>query len=332
MVVAGFIIAILLSLGGLVTWYLMSFPTTHPGAPEPIDVGNLLYEYSGLVFIAHDQGFFSRNGLNVTLHDYVSTVASIEEMENNETDITLAPEYSIVREAFNNENISIIGNIDKYQSVFLICRNDRGIEDVSDLKGKKIGASRGTIGEFYLGRFLNLRGLHVEDVTLVDMPTSQYVDAITNGSVDGVVAVFKYLDQSKERLGNNVIAWPIQNSQKGYVVLACRNDWAASHPATISKFLESLKQAEEYSITHPAETKSIIQKRMNYSDATMVAVWPDHQYSLTLDHSLVLAMEDEGRWMINNNLTDKIVIPDFRKYINITGLEKVNPEAVNIIG
>jgi hypothetical protein len=43
-------------------------------------------------------------------------------------------------------------------------------------------------------------------------------------------------------------------------------------------------------------------------------------------------MEDEGRWMINNNLTSEKTIPDFRDYIYLKGLDEVKPEAVNIIG
>ena len=53
---------------------------------------------------------------------------------------------------------------------------------------------------------------------------------------------------------------------------------------------------------------------------------------LSLDQSLVTAMEDEGRWMIDNNLTTEKTIPNFRYYIYSKGLMEVNPDAVNIIG
>ena len=311
-------------------WFLGSSGLGSQETPESITLGNMLYEYSGLVFIADDRGFFAANGLNVTLRDYVSTVASITGLENNETDITLVPEYSIVTEAFKKENITVIGNSDKYESVFLISRKDRGIENVSDLKGRKIGGSKGTIGEFYLGRFLELNGMRIEDVTFTDMPTTQYVETITNGSVDAVIVVYKYLDQSREQLGSNLVAWPIQSSQKGYVVLTCRNDWASSHPETIIKVLKSVKQAEDYAITHPAEARAIIQKRMNYTDTAMADFWPDHEYALTLDQSLITAMEDEARWMIANNLTNATEVPDFREYISTEGLKAVKPGSVRI--
>ncbi len=319
-----------LVLAGFGAWYFTSSTTTSFGAPEPITIGSLPYDYSALIFIADDQGLFAENGLNATIHTYVSTLDSAKAIENSDVDVSLLPEYSIVTEAFKKENISVIGSIDKYQSVYLICRKDHGIENISDIKGKRIGATCDTIGEFYLGRFLNLHGINTEEVTLVDMRPTQYVDSLVNGNIDAVIIVFKYFEPSKERLGDNFLAWPIQSSQKGYLLLTCRNDWAANHPETIKKLLESIVQAEDYAIHYPAQAKMIVQEQMNYTDENMEAIWPDHQYSLTLDQSLITAMEDEGRWMIKNNLTAEKRIPNFRNYIYTKGLEAVKSKSVNI--
>ena len=97
----------------------------------------------------------------------------IDGMENGDVDISVSSEYPIVTEAFKKENISVIGCIDKYQTTYLVGRKDRGIENISDLKGKKIGLSRGGIGEFYLGRFLDLHDMSLQDVTLVDIKLPQ---------------------------------------------------------------------------------------------------------------------------------------------------------------
>jgi hypothetical protein len=43
-------------------------------------------------------------------------------------------------------------------------------------------------------------------------------------------------------------------------------------------------------------------------------------------------MEDEGRWMIRNNLTNAETVPDFRKYLSTDSLERVSPGSVKIIG
>lgn len=63
----------------------------------------------------------------------------------------------------------------------------------------------------------------------------------------------------------------------------------------------------------------------------MAAVWDKNQFSLSLDQSLILAMEDEARWMIKNNLTNEKNVPNFLDYIYEDGLKAVKPEAENVI-
>jgi NitT/TauT family transport system substrate-binding protein len=330
-VVAAIGIIIVIILVGLGLWYFTSSSASYSGTPDPITIGELPFDYDGLIYVAQDQGFFAENGLNATVRYYNSSVGAINGLSNDEVDMAVSSEYVFVRQALNKVNISTIGSIDKYQTVYLIGRNDKGIVNVSDLKGKKIGLSRGTIGEFYLGRFLDLNGLSIQDVTLVDMPTTQYANAITNGSVDAVITSV-YIDQIQEQLGDNAVSWPAQSSQNAFGVMTSRDDWIASHPEQINRLLKSLDQAEQYSIDHPAESKSIIQKGLNYTDAYMASDWPNQHYALSLDQSLVLAMQDEGRWMIANNLTTAKTIPDYRNYIYTNGMQNIKPEAVNIIG
>jgi NitT/TauT family transport system substrate-binding protein len=52
---------------------------------------------------------------------------------------------------------------------------------------------------------------------------------------------------------------------------------------------------------------------------------------LTLPQALLLAMEDQARWMIENKLTSQTAIPNYFDYIYLDGLKAVKPEAVTII-
>lgn len=318
-----------IALAGLGAWYFLSSPPS--GTPESITIGGPALEQSGFIYIAQDQGFFARNGLNVTIRDdYPNGVVPVSDMLKGVLDISISAEYPVVVQAIKKENISIIGSIDKYQNEDIIGRRDLGIKNISDLTGKKIGVPRGTICEFFLGRFLNLHGISLQDVALVDVPASRSVDAIANGDTDAIIYYQPHVYAIINRLGGNAIIWPAQSNQLLYGVMACRDDWAAVHPEGINRVLRSLDQAEEYMINHPDEAKAIVQKRLNFTDKYMAAVWPDHQFSLLLDQSLLIAMNDEGRWAINNNLTTEKTMPDFRDYIYTKGLEAVKPESINI--
>ena len=92
-----------------------------------------------------------------------------------------------------------------------------------------------------------------------------------------------------------------------------------------------MSQTEDYMVQHPDEAKAIVQKTMNFTSDYMAVVWSRNQFALSLDQSLVVAMENEARWMMSNNLTNQSVIPDFLNYIYLDGLSSVKPESVNLI-
>ncbi|HSJ53560.1 MAG TPA: nitrate ABC transporter substrate-binding protein, partial [Anaerolineae bacterium] len=60
-------------------------------------------------------------------------------------------------------------------------------------------------------------------------------------------------------------------------------------------------------------------------------VWPEHSFSVMLDQALVVAMEDQARWIIARDLAGDRRMPDFMSNICEKALEAVKPEAVNLI-
>jgi len=214
---------------------------------------------------------------------------------------------------------------------YLIGRKDRGISDVSDLKGKRIGAPLKTGAQFNLDRFLDLNRIDKTQVTLIDVQAPQAVAALMEGDLDAVVAWQPNVMALKERLGEQASIWSIHNDQPTYCALTTTRAWAAAHADLMVRFLQSLAQAEDYLNRHPVEAKALVQKRLKYDDEYIAAIWPEHQFSLTLDQSLILAMEDQARWTIANNLTTERQVPDFLDYIYEDALKSVKPRAVNII-
>ncbi len=134
-----------------------------------------------------------------------------------------------------------------------------------------------------------------------------------------------------EKEVNGVVVWPAQSSQAVYGVLVCGGEWARQHTDTVRRFLKSLQEAEDYLVRHADEAKAIVRKRLNYDDSYIASVWPQHQFTLSLDQTLIVAMKDEAQWMISSNLTSEKTLPDFMNYIYFDGLKAIKPEAVSII-
>jgi NitT/TauT family transport system substrate-binding protein len=303
----------------------------YSGKVETVIIGTAPIELNALIYVADEYRFFTNNGVQVVFKDYDTGVAAVDGLLKREVDMALTTEFVIVGKSLQKQDVLDLATIDKSMLFYIIARTDRGIKTAADLKGKRIGVPRQTITGFYLGRMLELNGMRIQQVTLVDTKASDPAGAVAGGEVDAVVTWEPYVTQIRQELGNGVIIWPAQSGQVSFWSLVSTPGWINQHPNLVREFLKSLAQAEEYIIHHPAETKTILQKRLKLNDTYMTTVWSQNQFSLSLDQALILAMEDEARWMIKNNLTREKQIPDFLNYIYVDGLKAVKPEAVNII-
>jgi NitT/TauT family transport system substrate-binding protein len=302
----------------------------YSGKMENITIGAPPLEQNALIYIAGDQRLFARNGLNIAIKDYDSGVTAVNGMLKGEVGIAETAEFPFVRAVFQKEQICLIACNDKFENDYIVGRKDRRINKVSDLKGKRIGVSLKTINEFYLGRFLGLNGINMQEVALVDIKPAQFVSAISAGDVDAIIAWQPYISRIQKEV-NGVVVWPAQGAQAVYGVLVCSRGWLTPHTDAVKRFLKSLAEAEDYLVHHPEEAKAIVRKRLNYDDSYMARIWPQHRFSLSLDQTLVVAMKDEAQWMININLTSEKTMPDFMNNIHLDVLKAVKPEAVSII-
>ncbi len=302
----------------------------YSGKVEAISIGVPPLEQNALLYIADQQKFFTKNGLNVLIRDYDSGVTAIQGMLKGEVDIAEAAEFPFVRALFEKEKIYLVACNDKFENDYIVGRKDRGITKISDLKGKRIGLALKTINEFYLGRFLTLNGIPIQDAILIDIRPAEFVKALATGDVDAIIAWQPYIWRAQKEI-KEVVVWPAQSSQAAFGVLACSREWLGQRRETLNRFLKSLREAEDYLVRRPDDAKGIVQRRLNYDDSYIASVWPQHQFALSLDQTLIVAMKDEAQWIINHHFTGEKTLPDFMNCIDVDGLKMVKPEAVNIV-
>jgi NitT/TauT family transport system substrate-binding protein len=302
------------------------------GTAASINVGMYPNEYNSLIYLANDQQYFKNNGLNVTITPYASGTAAVSGMLKGESDIALASEFAFTSNILQNASICTVGAISSYLVIYVVARTDKGINSISDLEGKTIGVAIGTNQQFYLGQFLQLNGVSLNQVTLQNIAVSAAPTVLANGTVDAVVTFQPYINQIQGLLGNQTVMWSAQGNQPGYNLAISTTSWTTAHPDLVTRFLNALNQAANFNTNHKDEAIDAVAKNLNNSITYESSVWSQYQYSVTLDQSLVLLLQQEARWLISNNLTTASTVPNFTNYIYIKGLETVSPESVNIAG
>ena len=136
----------------------------------------------------------------------------------------------------------------------------------------------------------------MQDITLVDVRTpGGWVNDVADGNLDAIATSERYASAARERLGDKGVAGPARAASRSmhwlYQPIAGQNETpeqqgSSSDPGT---------GGGVYAHTHPVEAKAIVQRRLELDPLYMDTVWQQNQFSLSLDQSLVLAMEDEAR-------------------------------------
>jgi len=320
------VIAIVLS-----SFVYLNSQKPYTGKVESISIGVIPLELNTLIYVADNQNYFASNGLNVSFTSYGSGLAAMQGMLKGQVNIALSSEFVVAEEALANDSFYTFGSIAKYNIYNVAARTDKGISNISDLMGKTIGVAFGTFAQFYLGSFLELNNINQTAVTVVNVPNAQSANALENGTVDAVVTYQPIINQIESSLGNNTVIWPAQANQLGYFDAVCTASWETAHSDVIVRFLKALVQAENFNINHKTQVMAIVANTLNYTSTYLATVWPNYQFSVTLDQSQILAMQAESQWLIQNNLTTAIAVPNFLNYVYVNGLDSVDPTSVNII-
>ncbi len=298
---------------------------------EAITIAAYAGDTAALVWIAEDRGFFSENGLDVTLLPFEAGKLAADALLAGEADIATTAEFVFVSQSFDHDDLRIFGAIATARVNEVIARIDHGIQSPPDLGGKRIGVTRKSAGEFFLGRFLLLHGLSLADVEIVDLSPSEIVETIVRGEIDAGLTWDPNVYEIRRRLGENATGWPGQSDQDLYFILVGKEDWLRTHPEAAERFVRAVVQAEEFLQADDAAARQVIQDRFEYESEYMEYIWSRQEFRVTLPQALLIAMEDEARWRIENGLTEKTSIPNYLDRLWTAPLEGVRPETITII-
>lgn len=304
-------------------------PEKFTGPAKKITVAAAAYLTGALVYVAEEQGYFEENGLEVTIKDYGSGKAAADALIAGEADISTSAGFVFVSNSFDHADLRVLGTVATSQVKELVARKDKRITAINDLIGKKIGVTKKSGAEFALGVFLIFNALSYDDVELVDLKSSEIVEAISNGDIDATFTWDPYLYNIKEELGDNTISWP--GGQDFYFVLITKEEWIENNPAVAERFMKSLLEAEDYIKDNSEESKEFVKDRFDYESDYMDYSWPKQEFTVILEQAMFVAFEDQARWRIKNKLTEVTEVPNYLDYIYLDALEKVKPEAIGII-
>jgi ABC-type nitrate/sulfonate/bicarbonate transport system substrate-binding protein len=302
------------------------------GPPEKITLAYTTIPNAALVQVALKKGYFTTEGLAVSPQRHLFGKAAVDSLLEGKADLATAAETPFVFAVMKGAKIFVLASIETAtKNEAIMARIDRGIKNPQDLKGKRIGVTPGTGGEFFLASFLTINGLEGKDIRAVDMPPEAMVEALLTGRVDAVACWNPNLVTLRKELGGRGIIFYAESAYTETFLLAGNQDFVRKNPGAIGKVLKALVRAETFVREDPIAARAIVTEETGMDAALLAEIWPVFDYRVRLEQSLLLTLEDVSRWAIRNGHVKQRKVPNYLDYIYLDGLTAVKPEDLRVI-
>ena len=224
------------------------------------------------VFIAQERGFFEKNGLKGEVIRINSEPTTYQALISGDIDATSGAPTGLVQSNIQGVPVVSLGSWDNFVSYTMIAREK--IDDLAQLKGKKIGINRlGGKSSLVLRVMLEDAGLNTaKDVTLLQLGGSQErLAALIRGGIDAAPVDFAFEPKMKQ-MGFHLVPGrktPFMNGPITVTVTslkANRNKWV--------RFVKAYLEATQYMITNEDGSISVLKRIIPPDDKETL----DHAY------------------------------------------------------
>lgn len=253
-------------------------------------------EFGG-IFIAKEEGFFAKRGLDVTLLPIPLSPNVPAALISNSVQVGGTTPPVLLQAMDSGLDLVAIAGGGVYENasrgVGLVARDGFSIHSAADLVGKKIGVPgfNATV-HLLVRRWLLDKGIDPKKVSFVELSIPQMPDVLKGGTVDAVAIVEPFMGRIVQgRIGTAVPAFS-NDLASGFtsVFYIATRKWAAAHPEQVKAFREALQEAVSFGNANREKAYADIGKYFKVPPEVLRATpWPNW--------SVTLRDENLGFWL-----------------------------------
>lgn len=299
-------------------------------SPIPLRLAYATLHDCALVQLAVTKGFFREEGLTVQVQRYGYGKAALQAVLDGKADMATVAETPVMFAVLGGERLSVVGSIfSANKNHGIVASRKSGIKAPGDMKGKRIGFTRGTTSHMFLSSFLIANRLTMDDVTPVNMEPDLLQESLLTGRVDAVSAWSPTSTIVAARLGRDGVFFSDPHIYTETFVLAGRTSFVDGNQEAMRRLLRAMLKAEEFAARRPEEAKGIIAAALDLPVPLLAKMWDEGVRKVALDHAMLLALEEETRWAAKHRLVRDVRMPNYLETFDSRPLLSVKPEAVD---
>lgn len=282
---------------------------------EPVKIGINDWPPCELWYIAEEQGYFEDT--QVEIIRFSTWADSLVAFYLGKTDIVSSSYFNTLYYDKKGEGAKIILTADSIEGGDgLVVKNY--IEDMRNLKGKKIAVELGTDEHFLLHKALKKIGLSEEEVIIIPATSKEGMEKFILGEVDACFTYEPFMSRAATE-GEGRITFTTANLPNYMIdVLLARNKILEKRKKDYSNIIRAWYKAQEFVKKNPEEAYKIMSSKENISPEEFKLFYEKFEmYSLNKNKEIFVSEKfkekllEMDNFLLKNNLTsEKVEIDD----------------------
>jgi len=273
-----------------------------PAAPKQIRLDYAYYSPTSLVLKKFGwlEEALAPSGISVTWTLSQGSNRALEYLSADSVDFGSTAGLAAVLSRANGNPIRSAYVYSRPEWTALVVGQDSPITSVTELKGKKIAATKGTDPYLFLLRTLQEHGLDKNDVEIVHLQHADGRAALESGHVDAWAGLDPHMAVSELQAGSRLLYRNVEFNTYGFLNVA--ESFAETSPELIEPVVAAYERARQWVLEHPEEAAQlqseeagialeVARLQLSRTDFSNPVIGPEHHAALTAA-APILVQED----------------------------------------
>src|SRR5262244_644336 len=232
-------------------------PAVVRAADKPKEIRIDWATYNPVSMLLKDKGLmekeFAKDGIGIRWVQTLGSNKALEFLNAASIDFGSSAGAAALVAKINGNPIKSIYVYSQPEWTALVTRKDTTINNIADLKGKRVAVTRGTDPHIFLVRALLSVGLSEKDITPVLLQHPDGKIALIRGDVDAWAGLDPMMAQAEIEDGARLFYRNKDANTWG--ILSTREEFLKDHPDLVRRVLAVYEDARKYSLAHYDELK-----------------------------------------------------------------------------
>ena len=301
-----------------------------------LTVGIQISPAMGLLMVAEDKGFFTKNRVNVTLKEFTAGKFALQAFLGGSLDMAVCGEVPVTLSTLQGNKFKVISQvvertINEVRIVAVRDASANGAEAFFKKKKRKLATSFGGGPEFFTYNFLKKYNIKPGDVELISQKPEDMPAALLSGSVDAISIFDPFARIAEMQLGKNAQTYTASDVYSELYVAVVTDATIQAHPEALKAFLRALKDASVFMRENPGDSKAIVMKYTKLDPAVINGIWDNFVFKPAINDLFLKYTAAEARWAIDTGkFPAGTATPDFTQVLYTRLLEDVDHTLIKL--